>query len=141
MNIQSTFAAPFPTGVVIDCRTNPRGSLEVNGLPNGTVPQDFEVLARARPKFYWGRAHQEICLARIEYLLVLLHVEPAGPDHLDGEFVVSHAYAPASNEASLKFETTAPSRKRCHVSVGEWSRGTTTGSSRHESPPRKRNEQ
>ncbi len=48
MNIQSTLTVLFPAGVVVDCGPSQSGSLEVHGLPKGTVPQNCEVLACGR---------------------------------------------------------------------------------------------
>ena len=98
----------FPPGVVIDCGPNQSGFLEVRGLPKGTIPQNCEVLACGRSKFYWGQARQEIYLVKTLDFLVLLRIAPAGPENRDGAFVVSRAYAPADNgDASQDFQATA----------------------------------
>jgi len=122
MNIQNTLTVLFPAGFVIDCGPNQSGSVEVHGLPKGTVPQNCEVLVCGRSKFYWGHAHQEIYLVKTLDFLVLLRIEAAGPDSWDGEFFVSRAYAPASGDASVDFQTTARKtiRQLCGESVGPW---------------------
>lgn len=107
MNIHRTLTMLFPAGVVTDCGPAQSGSLEVHGLPRGTVPQNCEVLACGRSKFYWGRASQEIYLVRTTDFLVLLRIAPAGPENCDGEYVVSRAYAPADGDASERFQVTA----------------------------------
>ena len=107
MNIQRTLTILFPAGVVTGCGPSQSGSLEVHGLPKGTVPQNCEVLACGHSKFYWGQARQEIYLVRTMDFLVLLRIAPAGPDSHDGEFVVSRAYAPAQGDASVRFQATA----------------------------------
>jgi len=107
MNIQRTLTILFPAGVLTDCGPSQCGSLEVHGLPKGTVPQNCEILACGRSKFYWGRASQEIYLVRTRDFLVLLRIAPAGPENCDGEFVVSRAFTPANGDASERFLATA----------------------------------
>lgn len=116
MNIHSTLTCLFPAGVVVDCGLPHGDSLEVHGLPKGTVPQNCEVLASGRSKFIWGCEHQEIYLVKTEDYFVVLRIGPAGPKQSDGEFVVSRAYAPVNDELALNFQINA--RKRMEVLCG-----------------------
>lgn len=122
MNIHSTLNYLFPAGIVTDCGSYLGGSLEVHGLPKGTIPRNCEVLASGRSKFFWGRERQDMYLVKTQDFLIFLRIGPAGPDNGDGEFVVSRGHAPLDDEASLEFQTIARRsiERLCAVPAGPW---------------------
>src|SRR5450756_2347534 len=83
MNIEDTLAQIFPSGVVNGCRPDKGGSFKVLKLPQGTVPQNCEVLASCRAKLTRGRARRECYLVKTEDFVIFFRVCPylAGPRH------------------------------------------------------------
>ena len=79
MNIQDTLAQIFPSGVVSGCRPDKGGSFEVLKLPQGTVPQNCEVLASCRAKLARGRARRECYLVKTEDFVIFFRVCPTWP--------------------------------------------------------------
>ena len=123
MDMRSTLTNLFPAGRVVDCCAPNGDLLEVRELPQGTVPQNCEVLAGGTARLYWGRDRQAFYLVKTEDFLVLLRICPAGPDIADGDFVICRGYSPLGDKLVLDFQATV--RKSieilCSSQVSRWS--------------------
>jgi len=107
MNIQDTLAQIFPSGVVSGCRPDKGGSFEVLQLPQGTVPQNCEVLASCRAKFARGRARRESYLVKTEDFVIFFRVCPTWPARDRNDLVLGFGYAPVGNAQSHALQALA----------------------------------
>ena len=107
MNIQDTLARIFPSGVVSGCRPDKGGSFEVLKLPQGTVPQNCEVLASCRAKLARGRARRECYLVKTEDFVIFFRVCPTWPARDPNDLVLGFGYAPVGAAQSRALQALA----------------------------------
>lgn len=94
MDIGSTLAHIFPSGVVSGCRPDKGGSFEILKLPKGTLPQNCEVLASGQSRLGRGRERRENYLVKTEDFVIFFRVCPAWPASDANDLVLGLGYAP-----------------------------------------------
>lgn len=107
MNIQDTLAQIFPSGVVSGCRPDKGGSFEVLKLPQGTAPQNCEVLASCRVNLARGRARRECYPVKTEDFVIFFRVCPTWPNRDPNDLVLGFGYAPVGAAQSRALQELA----------------------------------
>ena len=100
MDIGSTLARIFPTGVISDGGPDQGGFFEVRGLPQGTVPEHCEVLASGKTRRPVALQRRESFLAKTDDFVLFFHICIAHPDSGYAEFVLGRTCALADNALS-----------------------------------------
>ena len=107
MNIEDALAQIFPSRVVSGCRPDKGVSFEVLRLPQGTVPQNCEVLASCRAKLARGHACRESYLVKTEDFVIFFRVCPTWPARDPNDLVLGFGYTPVGAAASRALQALA----------------------------------
>ena len=98
MNIRSTLERIFPTGVVSDGSPDRGGFFEVLGLPQGTVPENCEVLASGQSSTTVALERRGSFLVKTDHFVLFFHLCIAHPDSGYAEFVMGRMCSDADGD-------------------------------------------
>src|SRR5450830_1243764 len=107
MDIGSTLARIFPTGVVSYGNPDQGGFFEVCGLPQGTVPEFCEMLASGQNTHAVALQRRESFLAKTDDFILFFHICIAQPDSGYAEFVMGRTCPHADNACSRELQAYA----------------------------------
>lgn len=107
MDIGDTLARIFPTGVVSGGGPDHDGFFEVRGLPQGTVPENCEVLASGQTTLTVAFQRRGSFLVKTDDFVIFFHICIAHPDSGYAEFVVGRTCAHADDARSQELQAYA----------------------------------
>ena len=107
MDIRNTLERIFPTGVVSDGSPDRGGFFEVLGLPQGTVPENCEVLASDQSSTTVALERRGSFLVKTDHFVLFFHLCIAHPDSGYAEFVMGRMCPHVDDERVQELKTYA----------------------------------